>query len=87
MPIIFLRQLLKAEFVRACHLPQKIRVEFLRQRLCCLHHLGRGRRGKAQQNSRRFDFAAFTGRGFNLRGSVGFRQNRPGLEMAVFFKN
>ena len=85
--VVLLRQLLEAEFLAACRFPQEIGVEFGRQRLGFGHHLGRHRRGEAQQDIGRLDLAALARGRLHLRRGVGFGQDGAGLEMAVLFKD
>src|SRR5512135_957686 len=79
--------MIETELVGAGCFPQEVGVEILGQRFGLGHHLGRRRRGKAQQDVGCLDLAALARGGFHLRRGVGFGQDGTGLEMAVLFKD
>ncbi len=87
MAVIVLSQLLEAELLAAGRFPQEIGVELRREGLRLAHYRGRCGRGKAQQDVRRLDLAAFAGSRFDLGRGLGFGQDGAGLEVAVLFEN
>jgi len=85
MTVIFLRELVEHELVRAAALPQKIGIQFGRRRLGHVHEPRHGRVFETQQHVARLDLGALAMRCFHLqRGSVVSHDARH-LDGAVFF--
>ena len=86
VPEILSRQILVAELILRCHLPEEARIEFRGLRLGLLHEGLRRRLLEAEEDLGALHLRALSGRKLHLIGCARRRKYRPGLEGAVVVK-